>query len=191
MIINQDTIIKDCDINIDVRQKSSDVVLPLSNEDKTTLEQLYKYVVDSTDPEIAEKDNLRPAVGIAAIQIGIPKKMIAVVCDVEDKNGDVVHHEYALANPKIISSSVQLAALKNGEGCLSVLDEHQGLVYRSARIKVKGYDLLQNKEITIRANDYLAIVLQHEIDHFDGVLFYDHIDTKEPFAIKENAIIIE
>ena len=74
--------------------------------------------------------------------------------------------EYALANPRIISESVQRAYLKTGEGCLSVEGAHEGFVPRAARITVKGYDLLQDKEITIRAKDYLAIVLQHEIDHF-------------------------
>ena len=95
-----------------------------------------------------------------------------------------------LVNPKIISSSMQKAYLENGEGCLSVENAHEGYVVRSARVTVKAFDLIQNKEITIRARGYLAIVLQHEIDHFSGVLFYDHIDAKNPYPVIEEAIVI-
>ena len=80
--------------------------------------------------------------------------------------------------------------LHGGEGCLSVCEEHQGYVVRSARIKVKAFDLLQNKEITIRARGYLAIVLQHEIDHFSGTLFYDHINRENPFEEVPGAQVI-
>ena len=130
---------------------------------------------------------MRPAVGIAAIQLGIPKKMLAVVVPDEEGNSQ----EFALANARIVSESVQLSYLKNGEGCLSVEKEHQGLVPRHARITVKAYDLLQNKEITIKASDYLAIVLQHEIDHFSGTLFYDRINQNDPWHAEKDSIIIE
>ena len=88
MLINNDTIIKDTDPLI--RQKSEDVPLPLSSEDEQLLRDMMKYVVDSTDPEIAERENLRPAVGISAIQVGVPKKMTAVVVDDKDKDGNDV-----------------------------------------------------------------------------------------------------
>ena len=77
MKINNETIIKDDDTLI--REKSSDVTLPLSKEDKDTLLALLKYVDESIDPKLAQEKNLRPAVGIAAIQIGVKKKMIAVI----------------------------------------------------------------------------------------------------------------
>ncbi|MBQ3962455.1 MAG: peptide deformylase, partial [Erysipelotrichaceae bacterium] len=77
MLINNDTIIKDD--NELIRRKSADVALPLSDEDRDVLMQMLKYVDESTIPEIAEKENLRPAVGISAIQVGIPKKMTAVI----------------------------------------------------------------------------------------------------------------
>ena len=182
MDINMDTIIKDCDSRL--RGKSVPVPLPLSETDKTTLMDLLTYVRESTDPQLA-------AVGIAAIQVGIPRQLLAVVVDEEDKYGNPVHYEYALANARIVSQSVQSAYLKNGEGCLSVVDEHAGYVVRSARIKVKAYDLLQDKEITLRASGYLAIVLQHEIDHFSGILFYDRINASDPFAPIADALVIE
>ncbi|MBR6724958.1 MAG: peptide deformylase, partial [Erysipelotrichaceae bacterium] len=64
MLINNDTIIKDD--NELIRKKSADVALPLSDEDRDVLMQMLKYVDESTIPEIAEKENLRPAVGISA-----------------------------------------------------------------------------------------------------------------------------
>ncbi len=104
-------------------------------------------------------------------------------------DGDFI--EYCLANPKIISHSVQKSALSLGEGCLSVEIEHQGLVHRSARIKVRAFDILSNQEVEFRATGYLAVVLQHEIDHLNGVLFYDHINLSDPWKIEENTMIIE
>ena len=186
MLINNDTIIKDD--NPIIRNKSLDVSLPLSDDDKNTLLAMLKYVDDSTDKEKAEKENLRPAVGISAIQIGIPKKMTAVILKGEN---DEKIYEYALVNPKIVSNSVEKSCLSTGEGCLSVVDNHEGYVYRSSRIKVRAYDLLQDKQIEIKADGYLAIVLQHEIDHFKGTLFYDYIDKNEPFKKIENSTIID
>lgn len=186
MYIHYDNIVKDTEES--VRQKSEKVALPLTQEDRQLLTDLYTYVKDSQDAEIAEREDLRPAVGIAAIQVGVAKRMLAVVVPGEEE--DEVF-EYALANPRIVSESVQKAYLKNGEGCLSVEDEHEGIVPRSARITVKGYDLLQDKEITIKAKNYLAIVLQHEIDHFSGTLFYDRINKNDPWQAIQDAIIIE
>ena len=186
MLINNDTIIKDD--NDLIRQKSVDVSMPLSKEDKDLLLDMLKYVDDSTNEEIAEKENLRPAVGISAIQVGIPKKMTAVI--LKDDKGNKVY-EYALVNPKIISNSIEKTYLASGEGCLSVVQDNDGYVYRSARVKVKGFDILQNKEILIKAEGYLAVVLQHELDHFKGVLFYDHINKKNPKYVDPNAIVIE
>ena len=185
MLINKDTIIKDTDPKI--REKSLDVPLPLSEEDESLLRELLQYVIDSTDEEKAEELNLQPAVGISAIQVGIPKKLTAVVVNDYDKNGDPITYQYMLANPRIVSSSVQKAYLEAGEGCLSVKDVHEGYVVRNARIKVKAFDLCTNQEIEIRARDYLAIVLQHEIDHFSGILYYDHIDKNNPFSHPSDA----
>ena len=186
MLINKETIIKDNQELI--RNKSVDVELPISNEDRDILLKMLKYVDDSTIEEIAEKENLRPAVGISAIQIGIPKKMTAII--LKDSEGNKIC-EYGLVNPKIISNSIEKAYLSSGEGCLSVEDEHEGYVYRSARVKVKAYDILQNKEIIIKAEGYLAIVLQHELDHFKGILFYDHINKTNPFYADPQAQVIE
>ena len=186
MLINNDTIIKDD--NDLIRQKSMDVSLPLSDQDRQLLMDMLKYVDDSTVEEIAEANNLRPAVGISAIQVGIPKKLTAIM--LKDDEGNILY-QYALVNPKIISNSIEKAYLTTGEGCLSVEDEHQGYIYRPMRIKVKAYDALQDKEVIIKAEGYKAIVIQHELDHFKGILFYDHINKANPKYVDPNAIAIE
>ncbi len=188
MLINNDTIVKDDDPII--RQKSVPVSLPLSQEDEQLLRDMLKYVEDSTDEEIAERENLRPAVGISAIQLGIPKQLTAIVVNDIDADGNEVSYKFMLANPKIVSSSVQQAYLKGGEGCLSVVKEHEGFVPRSARITVEAFDLLTNKNIKLRLRGYLAIVFQHELDHFSGTLFYDKINKKDPFQSIPGAIEI-
>ena len=186
MLINTETIIKDD--NPLIRRKSEDVSFPVSEEDRNTMMEMLQYVDESTIEEIAEEKHLQPAVGISAIQIGIPKKMTAIIIKDDEGNKAV---EYALINPKIISNSIEKAYLQEGEGCLSVPELHEGYVYRSARVKVKAYDLLQEKEILIKAEGYLAVVLQHELDHFKGILYYDHINQKDPFHVDSNALVIE
>ncbi len=188
MMINNETIIKDN--NPLIREKSLPVALPLSKEDEQLLRDMYQYVEDSIDEEKAKEFNLTPAVGISAIQVGVKKQLTAVIVHTYDKNENEVVYRYMLANPKITSTSVQKAYLSGGEGCLSVKDVHEGYVVRNARVTVKAFDLVTNSNITIRARGYLAIVLQHEIDHFSGKLFYDYIDEKNPFPEVQNAIEI-
>jgi peptide deformylase len=182
--INYDTIIKDTDPSL--RQKSVPLKLPLKGANLALAKRMIRYVRDSRDEEKAEKYNLKPAVGLAAPQVGAFVQLIAVV--VEDDDGN--ESEYLLANPKIVSHSVQEAALSTGEGCLSVEEEHPGLVYRPARIRIKAYDVLKASDVEIRITGYPAIVMQHEIDHLHGILFYDHINPNDPWGIKENAQII-
>ena len=186
MKINKKNIIVDSDPRI--REKSKAVSLPLSDEDRELLESMYEYVYNSTIEEIAKKEDLQAAVGISAIQVGVPKKLLAIV--LKDEDGEEVVR-YALANARIISHSVESSYLASGEGCLSVPEAHKGYIYRHARVKVKAYDLFTDSEIIIKAKGYLAIVLQHELDHFDGTLFYDHINKKEPFYEDPKAICIE
>lgn len=185
MKIQSKDIVKDTDAFI--RQKSAKVALPLSLEDKKLALSLLEHVKRSQDPEIAEAEGIRPAVGIAAVQIGVLKQLLAISIPYEDEESE----DFCLANPRIISESVQMAYLKAGEGCLSVEKEHEGYVPRHARIKVRAYDCIQECEVEIKASGYTAIVLQHEIDHFSGTLFYDHINSADPWREIEGAEVIE
>ncbi len=172
-----------------LRAKNSAVSVPLNAEDQEIIDNMMKYVKDSLDEENQEKYGLKPASGLAAPQVGYNKRMFVVYLE-HLKNDEIVVQEYALVNPKIISHSQQLSFLATGEGCLSVEDEHEGYIYRNARITISAYDAINKKEITLRARGLLAIVLQHEYDHLEGILFYDHINENNPFEEKENAIKI-
>ena len=173
------------DSNPIMKQKSLPVQLPLSEEDKATLDAMSEYLKKSQDDEYAEKHNLRPGIGMAAIQIGILKRMFVVYYQRED---EVI--EYQLVNPKIIEYSIRKCALKDGEGCLSVDGEHPGYAHRYYKIKMEAYDALTNEEIIITARGFDAIVLQHEYDHLDGKFFYDRIDPKKPNQVLMNEELI-
>ena len=95
-----------------------------------------------------------------------------------------------LANPRILASSVRQCYLAGGEGCLSVDAPHQGNVYRAYKITVAAYDVLSKKDVKLVARGYEAIVLQHEMDHLDGILFYDHIDHPDKSIDVDDAIRI-
>ena len=163
------------DSNPIMRQKSEPVPLPLSEEDKKTLDNMLEYLKLSQDEDYAKKHNIRAGVGIAAIQIGLLKRMFCIYYEKED--GIV---QYQLVNPKIVEYSVKKCALSNGEGCLSVDGEHPGLSHRYYKIKMAAYDALTNQDIVITARGFDAIVLQHEYDHLDGKFFYDRIDKNNP-----------
>ena len=163
------------DSNPIMRKKSEPVALPLSKEDKKTLDNMLEYLKLSQDEEYATKHNIRAGVGIAAIQIGLLKRMFCIYYETED--GIV---QYQLVNPKIIEYSVKKCALSNGEGCLSVDGEHPGLSHRYYKIKMAAFDALTNQDIIITARGFDAIVLQHEYDHLDGKFFYDRIDKNNP-----------
>ena len=163
------------DSNPIMRKRSLPVDLPLSAEDKKTLDDMLEYLKLSQDEEYAAKHNIRAGVGIAAIQIGLLKRMFCIYYETED--GIV---QYQLVNPKIIEYSVKKCALQNGEGCLSVDGEHPGLSHRYYKIKMQAFDALTNQDIVITARGFDAIVLQHEYDHLDGKFFYDRIDQNNP-----------
>ncbi|WP_026692194.1 peptide deformylase [Peribacillus kribbensis] len=160
-----------------LREVAKNVELPASEEDKATLKEMMEYIENSQNPETAEKYGLRPGIGLAAPQINVSKRMIAV--KVPDEKGGVISQ--ALFNPKIVSHSVEKSYLTSGEGCLSVDREIPGYVPRYARITVEGTSL-EGEKIKLRLKGLPAVCFQHEIDHLNGIMFYDHINPSNPFA---------
>lgn len=159
--------------------RAKDVELPLSNENKETLKLMMDFLVNSQNPEMSEKYDLRPGVGLAAPQINISKNMIAIYTTDEK---DEKLYKWLLVNPKLVSHSVKDIYLPGGEGCLSVDREVEGLVRRHKKIRVKGY--LYNpendelKKVDFKMSGYVGIVIQHEMDHLKGVLFVDVIQDR-------------
>ena len=171
-----------------LREKCVEVEMPLSEADKKTLDEMLQYLKDSQNEEFREKHKeVREGVGLAAPQIGINKRMLVVYYE-GGKEGEYVTHQ--LVNPKIVVNSVKQCYLSNGEGCLSVDKDHPGHVYRSFRIDVKAYDAFVGKDVRITARGFDAIVLQHEIDHLSGILYYDHIDPKDPMKVIPGSVEI-
>lgn len=165
-----------------LEEVAKEVALPATEQDSATLHEMLEFLKNSQDQEIAEKYQLRPGVGIAAPQIGLSKRMIAI--HFEDFDGNF--YSEGLFNPKIVSHSVEKTFLSSGEGCLSVDREIQGYVPRYARITVKAINLA-GEPIKLRLRGYAAVVLQHEIDHLNGVMFYDYINENNPFLKPDNA----
>ena len=163
-----------------LRLVSKEVKFPLTKEDKKNIDTMIEYLHNSQIPELSEKYDLRPGMGLSAIQLGIPKRYFVVVHEYEEGKFE----NYVLINPKIISNSMEMIYVSEGEGCLSVNRPVEGIVPRFARVTMEAYDMDGNK-VHIRAREDLAICFQHELDHLNGILFIDHIDPKNPFKGKD------
>ncbi len=163
-----------------LRTTSKEVIFPLSKEEKQTIEDVMTYLKYSQIEKYAEKYNLRAGWGMSAVQIGILKRWFVIVEEQEDKT----FKNYFFANPKIISNSTAKIYVEQGEGCLSVNREVIGIVPRYARVTVEAYDINGNK-FEMRLREDLAVCIQHEIDHLNGILFIDKIDKKNPFKDAE------
>ena len=159
-----------------LRRKSKEVKFPLSSDDKKRIEDCLKYLEMSQIPKYSEKYNLRPGMGLAFPQLGILKRIFVICDEVEEGKFE----NYVLINPKIVSHSEEEIYVEEGEGCLSVNREVDGIVPRYARCKVEAYDIDGNLK-SYRVREDVSVAFQHEIDHLDGVLFVDKIDKKNPF----------
>ena len=163
-----------------LRQISKEVEFPLSKKDKDLINSMIEYLKNSQTEEIAEKYDLRPGMGLAAVQLGVLKRFFVVVDEIDEGEFDT----YIIINPRIISNSLEQIYVESGEGCLSVNRPVDGIVPRYARVTVEAYDL-EGRKIHVRAREELAIAMQHEIDHLNGIIFIDHIDKKNPFKGKD------
>jgi peptide deformylase len=117
-------------------------------------------------------------IGLAAIQIGVPKRVI--VMDLAQKDGD--SEPRVFINPKLLWTSEDLMAAE--EGCLSVPDIWDE-VARPSRIQAEHLDR-EGHLVTLEAEGLLATCLQHEMDHLDGILFVDHLSRlKRSIALRK------
>lgn len=172
-----------------LREVAKEVAFPLSAENKQLGSDMKEFLVNSQDPVLSKKYNLRGGVGLAAPQLDISKRIIALeIPNLEDEDGEPLLSA-VMYNPKILSHSVQKACLEDGEGCLSVDRAVPGYVVRQARITISYLDAEGNAH-KIRLKNYAAIVVQHEIDHLNGVMFYDHINKENPFYAADDVLVI-
>lgn len=159
-----------------LREKSSEVVFPLSEDDKKLINDMLIYLELSQIKEYYEKYNLRPGMGMAFIQVGIKKNIFVIVYEKDEGKFE----KYVIINPKLISHSEELVYVGEGEGCLSVNRDTEGIVPRYARINIEYNDINGNKK-TIRVREELSVAFQHEMDHLNGILFIDKIDQNDPY----------
>lgn len=117
-----------------------------------------------------------PGIGLSAIQVGVPKRIITVNVDEDRKESS----SYFLINPEIINFSEQVSTYD--EGCLSLPDQFAE-IERPSSITVKFMDY-HGKIQKLTADGLLSRCIQHEIDHLDGILFVDHLS-----AVRRNMII--
>jgi peptide deformylase len=135
--------------------------------------EIRKLAEDMADSMYAAE-----GIGLAAVQIGVAKRVI--VMDLDQKDGKKDWRVFI--NPKITWASEEMATFE--EGCLSV-PEIWDDVERPARIKAEYLDL-DGKKVEIEADGMLATCLQHEMDHLEGVLFIDHFSRlKRSMALKK------
>jgi peptide deformylase len=133
----------------------SDPVTKITAEIKTLVEDMFETMYDA------------PGIGLAAVQVGVPKRVVTV--DLAKKDGPP--EPQVFINPEIVWSSEDRSTYE--EGCLSIPDIHED-VERPARVRFKYLDL-DGKPHEAEAEGLFATCIQHEIDHTNGVLFIDHI----------------
>ncbi len=162
-------------------------ILPIRTAPDPVLRQKAKRV-SSVDGSIhrliadmIETMHAAPGVGLAGPQVGIPLRVIVIGIPEEE--------DITLINPQIVRRRGERVV---NEGCLSI-PGYIGKIKRSESVTVKGRDQ-QGKEVRIRAIDLLAQALEHEIDHINGVLYVDHLESKddlrkiEPKETEENEL---
>jgi peptide deformylase len=133
--------------------------LPVETFDET-LRQL------ATD--MAETMYDAPGVGLAAPQVGVLKRLVVIDCSGSDEPAELI----VAVNPEIIERTGECM---EEEGCLSV-PGYYAKVARSAQVRLRYQDL-DGQTLEREADDLLAVAIQHEIDHLDGVLFVDRISS--------------
>lgn len=174
-MFNKDKMVKIVKLpDLVLRKKSKDVPIPLTAEDEELAQIMIKHIDDSQ----GEHSKYQAGVGVAAVQYGVLKNVFYINNAFDPQNKGL---RDVLFNPKVIATSEQLVALSEGEGCLSVpqnwtKDNIEGLVPRRNRIVVKAYSYFERKWKTYDVIGYDAIIMQHELDHLMGHVFFDRID---------------
>ncbi len=151
--------------NPHLRQKS------LKAKPDTSTKKLIDDMVSAT----LDWEDSRPhevGAALAAVQIDQLQRVVIVRSDFDDKQS---RDFTVLINPQVIKREGEI--IKDHEGCLSVKDVY-GLVPRHSKVKIKALDIDGN-EVRLKAEGFLARVLQHEIDHTNGIVFIDHIKNDE------------
>lgn len=148
---------------------------PVLREKAKEISNINKKIEDLAQ-SMVKTMHAAPGIGLAAPQVSQSLRLITIDLSVGEKNQDLI----ILINPEIIHKEGE-SVLE--EGCLSIPDINEKIT-RPSRIVVKGIDL-HGKEKTLEAEDLLARVFCHEIDHLNGKLFIDHLSPLAKSLIKK------
>lgn len=169
-------------------KKEDIITLPNQNlrkkSKKAAINQAIRDLVQDMKAATLDWENSRPheiGAALAAVQINRLERVVIIRSDMENKTSQDFT---VLINPKLIKTEGRI--IEDFEGCLSVKDIY-GRVPRYEQVKVKALDLDGN-ELRLKAEGFLARVLQHEIDHTNGIVFIDHIkQEKDAFFTLDNS----
>ena len=150
-----------------ILRKKCDPLEKVDDEIKRLMQDMLETMYDA------------PGIGLAAIQLGILKRLVVIDISKDEKKTPLF-----LVNPEIISQSKVTSVYE--EGCLSLPGQFAE-IERPAECLVKYIDL-DGKENQIKADGLLSTCIQHEIDHLNGILFIDHISRLKREMILKKAI---
>ncbi|MAZ83556.1 MAG: peptide deformylase [Rhizobiales bacterium] len=150
---------------------------PLLRENSAPIER-FDAELERFSKDMLETMYDAPGIGLAAIQVGEPRRMLVI--DVAGKDEDPA--PLVFTNPEIVARSDEMSIYE--EGCLSIPD-YYAEVERPAKVTVSYQDISGERK-EMEAEGLLATCLQHEIDHLNGVLFIDHISKlKRDMVVKK------
>lgn len=161
---------------VEIVKAPNNILLQKCQKVKSFDENLEKLVQNLIDTLNNEKDP--EGVGLAAPQIGVDARVCIVrrffLNPISNKENDYLHDDYVLINPRIVKSGGGKDL--DIEGCLSIPGVW-GNVERDLKIKVRYFDIKGNM-LELKAEDFFAREIQHEVDHLDGVLFTSKVIGK-------------
>ena len=144
---------------------------PLLRQKSTPVEEVTDELRRLID-DMFETMYAAPGIGLAAVQVGVPKRILVIdLQDPEEEGGEPVRDPRVFINPEIIEASEEVQPYN--EGCLSVPEMYAEVV-RPARVRARWLDR-DGKGHEEELAGMLAVVLQHEMDHLEGILFIDHL----------------
>jgi peptide deformylase len=156
------------------------VLRQISTPVETVDDELRKLIDDMFDTMYAA-----PGIGLAAVQVGVPKRLLVIdLQEPEEEDGEPVRDPRVFVNPEILETSETSRPYQ--EGCLSVPDQYAE-VMRPDRVRARWLDRDGTRHEQW-IDGLLAVCLQHEIDHLDGILFIDHLSRLKRDMIMKKLI---
>jgi peptide deformylase len=173
-------ILKPSDLTLRRKSDFLDRKILRTNSFQKQIDELLDFVYSSNYKGVNRRKNVPSTVGISYIQLGVPLRVCAVDLGIGHKGYNDIH---MMINPEIIWSSK--TKQYRAEGCVN-LPSTWGLVERAYRVRASFLDRSGNK-VLIDVKGWPAILLQHEIDHHNGILFIDRLkDPKKAHSVDKD-----